>query len=420
MLTIKYNWIDWFQIFSLIILAPFFLFPSMERTWVFLIVPSILIGRWIIKRQFLERTILDWAILLLSIQIFVSCLIVPDIGFSLPKIACALFAIVLFYAIVALLKTIKLIRIGVILFIGGGLLFSILGLLGMFTKEEKHLDLLMKIKEQIPQINFNLPGAGEGFHPNAVGGTLILIIPLFFIFVYSNFRWENENDLIIKNKLFSIVLFLGLLITSGVLLLTQSRGSWLGLILSSCILLFPFLEKRKIRVSSIFLFFPIVLFLFVSVYVMLIGTQKIQLSITEIIGKVGGRSQAWTVGIETVKHRPLTGIGMNRIRLNPEISFKRAHVHNHLLHTTAEMGIPALIALLAILIGMGIMCVQVWKKSTVRWMRMTVLGLGYGQSAHLIFGMTDSISLGAKVGIFFWLSLGLISAMYNYTIKVRG
>ncbi|TET70287.1 MAG: hypothetical protein E3J56_08305 [Candidatus Aminicenantes bacterium] len=45
------------------------------------------------------------------------------------------------------------------------------------------------------------------------------------------------------------------------------------------------------------------------------------------------------------------------------------------------------------------------------------LGLGCGQMAHFIFGMADSIPLGAKVGIFFWFSLGLIAAMYNYMLK---
>jgi len=94
-----------------------------------------------------------------------------------------------------------------------------------------------------------------------------------------------------------------------------------------------------------------------------------------------------------------------------------AHVHNHFLHTAAELGIPALIALLAILIGMGIMCVQVWRKSTIKWMRMVVLGLGWGQIAHLIFGITDSIPLGSKAGIFFWLSLLLITAIYNFVMR---
>jgi len=50
-------------------------------------------------------------------------------------------------------------------------------------------------------------------------------------------------------------------------------------------------------------------------------------------------------------------------------------------------------------------------------MRTAALGLGCSQLAHFIFGMGDSIPLGAKVGIFFWFSLGLITAIYNYMLR---
>ena len=78
------------------------------------------------------------------------------------------------------------------------------------------------------------------------------------------------------------------------------------------------------------------------------------------------------------------------------------------------MGIPALIALLALLAGAGFLCIQVWKKAPRAWMKMTALGLAAGQLAHLIFGIFDSIPLGAKPGIFFWLSLALITALHNH------
>ena len=61
------------------------------------------------------------------------------------------------------------------------------------------------------------------------------------------------------------------------------------------------------------------------------------------------------------------------------------------------------------------MCVEVWRKGKDEFMRMSVLGLGAGQFAHVIFGLGDSIPLGAKVGFVFWVSLALITAIYNYT-----
>jgi hypothetical protein len=48
---------------------------------------------------------------------------------------------------------------------------------------------------------------------------------------------------------------------------------------------------------------------------------------------------------------------------------------------------------------------------------MAVLGLGWGQVAHLIFGIGDSVPLGARPGIVFWVSLAMITAIYNLNKK---
>ena len=406
---IKSSWIDWIQFILIGLLAPFFLFPSMKYIWILFIVPLIWIWRRVAKKDFFERTILDWAIFILAIQVFATCFIVPDFAFSLPKIAGVLFGIAFFYSITALLKTDKLIRAGIILFLGGGLVLSFIGILGMIRSNVKYLDELFKISTLIPKINFNLPGAEKGFHWNAIGGTLILIIPLYIILIFLYLRRKKQNYLIYKNSLFLIFLFLGLLVTSGVLLLTQSRGSWIGLLLSCLILLIPRGRGKKWGL--------LLIFFFVAVYLILLGFDKIPLSIEEMKGKMVGRMQFWNLAIETVGDHPVFGIGMNRVRQIPQVGYEQAHVHNHLLQTAAELGIPGLIAYLAILIGAGFMCFEIWQKSNIGWMRMTALGLGCGQLAHFIFGMADSIPLGAKVGIFFWFSLALIAAMYNYMLK---
>jgi len=98
--------------------------------------------------------------------------------------------------------------------------------------------------------------------------------------------------------------------------------------------------------------------------------------------KVGQRYKYWFTGIRTIEKHALLGVGMNRLRLDPGIGYEGSSAHNHLIHTAAELGIPGLVAYLAILIGAGWMCREVWRK--------------------------------AKAGVFFWASLALIAAMYNY------
>lgn len=406
---IENSWIDWTQFILIALLSPFFLFPSMKYSWIFLIVPAIWILHFIIKRNFFERTILDWPIFFLAIQVFVTCLIVPNLAFNMPKIAGVLFGIAFFYSITALLKTEKLIRSGIILFLGGGLALSVIGILGMIRLSTKYLDKLFKISTLIPKVNFNLPGAEKGFHHNAIGGTIILIIPIFLVLTFSYFKLKKQNFLFIRNSLFHILLFLGLSATICVLILTQSRSSWIGLLISCLILLTIIPRGKKWGI--------ILVFLFLAGYLLLLGSDKIPLGAKEVKSSMISRIELWNTAIRTINEYPISGIGMNQIRQLPSVGYEKAHVHNHLLHVAAELGIPGLIAYLAILIGAGFMCIKIISESSTRWMRIIALGLGCGQLAHFIFGITDSIPLGAKVGIFFWFSLGLIAAMYNYMLK---
>jgi len=406
---IKNSWIDWIQFTLIALLAPFFLFPSMKYVWILLIVLFIWIWRLVAKKNFFERTILDWAIFTLAIQVFATCLIVPDLAFSLPKIAGVLFGIIFFYSLIALLKTETLLKAGIVVFLGGGLILSIIGIFGMIRENVKYLDALFKISTLIPKIDFNLPGAEKGFHWNAIGGTIILIIPIYIILIFLYLRQKKENYTVYKNNLFLIFLILGAIVINGVLLLTQSRGSWIGLLLSCSILLFPGRQGKKWGLLLIFLFF--------IGYLMLLGFEEIPLGAQEIKAKIIGRMHFWDLAIKSIVDHPGFGIGMNRIRMIPQVGYELAHVHNHLLHTAAELGIPGLVAYLAILIGAAFMCFKIWQKSNIGWMRAIALGLGCGQLAHFIFGMADSIPLGAKVGIFFWFSLALIAAMYNYMLK---
>jgi hypothetical protein len=70
----------------------------------------------------------------------------------------------------------------------------------------------------------------------------------------------------------------------------------------------------------------------------------------------------------------------------------------------------AYVALLAAAITMGI---QVWKRAQESWIRASAQGLVCGIVAQQVFGITDAIPLGAKVGIFFWVALGLLAAMHQ-------
>jgi len=407
---IKENWVELVLIIMLGILSPFFLFPTIHRTWIFLIIPVLWFFRWLIRKQFIERTILDWPILILVIQVLITCIIVPDISSSLGKISGAIWVIAVFYSAVNLMRSDKFIKAGISIYLTAGFGLSIFGILGMIRSNPKFLDKLYKLSLFIPKVNFKLEGAESGFHPNAVGGTLVLVVPLFLVFVFTFLSRKGKERFLFKNQKSIIFLFIGTLIVISALILTQSRASWFGLLVSSVLLFFPGKQKK---------WSFLIIAASVIVYLVLIGFDKIPFAAAAAKESITSRMELWLLSMRLTGEHPICGIGMNQFRTLPNVGYETAHVHNHLLHTMVELGIPGLVAYLAILMGAGYMCWKVRREAKDAWMRYTALGLGCGQLAHQIFGISDSIPLGAKPGIFFWVSLALIAAMYHYMRRER-
>jgi len=405
---------DWVQIAVLVVFSPLFIFPRPQLWWVILIIPLLWIIRKIVEKHFVEPTMVNVPIFIFLAAVLISTSRVPDFADSLPKFAGVLFAIAFFFAIAALLKTGSLVKWAVSLFLLGGFLFSLIGLLGMPTFKVKHLDFLMKIKDKIPRIDFGLPGAELGFAPTVVGGILLLVIPLFFVMTVIAYQQRKES---LTNKFYLILLLAGLLVTGGVLLLTQARGAWAGLFISIVIigllLMMKLIKKRKIVAAAVITLIVVGIIIGIGIY-SIAQADQLKPGIKQAEGTLLFRVQLWNLTIPMIKDNPCWGIGLNHFRLNPEVRYFLSHAHNQLLHTAVELGIPALVAFLAILLSIGWMCVQVWNKPANPWMRYAVLGLGWGQLAHFFFCLTDAIPPGAKVGILFWISLALITALYQF------
>jgi len=329
------SWVEGVQVFVVVGMAPFFLFPDISRTWVFMVLPFLMVLRWVKRKRFFDRTILDWGVFVICIQVFITCLIVPDIGFSLSKISGLVYGIFLFYALVSFLKTQGLIKKAVVFFMAGSVVFAVVGFLGtrsMGEGEVKHIAVLPMLRQQFPSVDFNLTGAEKGFNPNPVGGTMVLMIPLFFVFSF----WYRKKNKVLdnKNRFVSPLLLVSLIFQLLVLLFTLSRGSWIALVSSSLILLYLFIgDKKKYAIVT-----SCVIVFFLIFYIVLIGPQDIKPSSREIGGTIVSRNEIWTIGVESIGEHPLFGAGLNCIRLRPDIGYKTAHTHNHFIHTAAELG----------------------------------------------------------------------------------
>lgn len=409
------NWIDWFIGGFLVLLTPLFLFPSPRWLWVLLVVPVLLAFRGFIKGRIVERTPFDGPILLLLFQIFMTCFIVPDIEMSLSKITGAIFGILVFYALAALLKTRQRLKIGLLAFVAGGTLFSVIGFLGMFTMRVKGLPLLTSVKDNLPHLNFGLPGAEEGFQTNAVGGTLVLFLPLIYVvFLNSALKKPDRYGLDLIHRNWAVYLFAGFaFVGTFVLLMTQSRGSWAGFLLAVGLIILLHLPAGVPRKAYGALYFFGVAAAFIFGYFSLARTSQLPLPTIELSDKFTSRTVLWSFGLDTIAAHPWTGIGLNQVRYDPSVGYQTAHLHNHYLHTAAELGVPALCALLAIMFGAGVLCFRIWRGASSRRIGWGALGLAAGLAANAVFGIADSIPIGTRPGFIFWVSLALINGLYE-------
>lgn len=86
-----------------------------------------------------------------------------------------------------------------------------------------------------------------------------------------------------------------------------------------------------------------------------------------------------------------------------------AHAHNIFLQVALDVGLPGLIAYLAILL---LAFWEGWQSARLdKALRPYALGLLGGLVALHIFGLTDALALGAKPGLLFWINIGLLTAM---------
>jgi len=433
--------LNWIEAALLAALAPLFVFPAVDREWPFLVFPLLWVARWWVEERRKQGgeaglrdgemgvrgwagTPLDAAIMVLALQLFVSSVAAGDWEAMLPKIAGILYGILVYFALVRLVTTDRLAGAGLGVFVAGGTALAALGLTGMFvSKEPNFREIVAFLFKRVPQRNWAFEGAEEGLNPNAVAGVMLLFVPLCLALA---FAWtkrrrpgrESAGEVTARGKAFaapagtSAAVLCGLLSVFFliVLFLTQAIAAWVALVAGLWLVL-PTIKSRVIGAVPAALFVAAVL-------VFLPMTDK---EATARKGqpfwkyKIELRYKRWDVGIDAVRERPLTGVGVNLLRQRPELGYEHAHAHNHMLHTAAEMGIPGLIAYLAILGGAAFMCRETWRRASAGWMRAAARGLGAGQAAHFIFGWGDAIPLGAKPGIFFWVSLALIAALYGRT-----
>jgi len=168
---------------------------------------------------------------------------------------------------------------------------------------------------------------------------------------------------------------LGLFLSLFVLILTQTRSAWIGLVIAASLILFLYKPRTLIIV-------PLAISLFYIASPQYIKKRAISIfSLKHSSNKY--RIEYMRTGIKIIKEYPLFGTGPDTVDMvfqNPKYELSRGaksfpHLHNNILQTGAERGIPTLLAWLTFMVWVFISLIKLLKNKDPTLCPLTVAAL---------------------------------------------
>jgi len=414
-------------------------------------------------------TSLNISVLVLAVMLLVSLWATYSIEQSLEKITGLVLGLGVFYAVVRESRRPGGWWRSVTVFLLGGLAWAGLGFLSM--DYQTRFSFLTPVVSCIPRLIQDLPGPDLGLQHNAVGGTILWYLPMLvgLSWILKKYKIENIKNKIegwVKGKKLSgiaawgirFIVWLGTIFMGLVLLLTQSRGGYLAFGLTGVgFLILVLRRKGRLILSGV----AVLGFSGVMVWMISAGGWDAWIEGLGLAGQtgysletIGSRLEIWTRAIYGLEDFPLTGMGMNTFRevvhvlypffnISPDLDI--AHAHNEFLQVGLDLGLPGMIAFISIYLIAFWTLLETWRAAVLmkgrpspvpseakggsplqkKWnqdpllIKTIVLGLGGGLFGHMVFGMLDAISLGAKPGIFFWILLALIVGLFERVKNIK-
>lgn len=410
---LDYEWLLLLALLPLVLIIT----PT-SGAWVWLI-PLVIGLLWVVRKVVTGRSLpptpLNLVTCLLLLMLLVSLLVTPDRAFSLPKVIGLLYGIALFYGAVATTgRYPRALWLMVALLLGFGVGVVLLALVA--SRGGSSLPLVGPFAP--------LPGL---VNANEVAGVLLWIVPVAIALGGAALRLIRSRPF--PTTLLSITLWGVAALTGLALLLTQSRAAYLGLAAGLLLLVLVALSRFRRLVLA-----GLVLFTLAASVLWLNRPDTLESLLFSPAAPAGAgntlslltlqsRQVVWRTGLLAAADFPLTGMGMNTFRRLAEQVYPLwitglpgediAHAHNHLLQTALDLGIPGLVAYLALWLGAAYMLWQNWQQAPSLVFKGLAAGCAAALLAYFIYGLFDAVALGARPGFIFWLLLGLVAAQHQ-------
>lgn len=240
------------------------------------------------------------------------------------------------------------------------------------------------------------------YNPNILAEYLIFTIPLSV-----SLLWHSK-------KLHKKIIFLGTTaITTLALILTLSRGGWLGFAFSA--LIFILLVERRLLLSIIPITIGGVLFLPDVILNRIISIGNLQDSSNAY------RITMWGITREIIQDHWVAGVGFGHLPFKQTFeTYIRTmpiyHSHNTYLQTAAELGIPGLIAFLLFLFVLFKYGIIKLIKNDDKYIRTMGAGVIAALGGVLLHGLVENVLYLPKIILTFWILVSFILTL----VRING
>jgi putative inorganic carbon (HCO3(-)) transporter len=414
-LTVPWHWLP------VLLLAPVALTARADWLPLLLLIPVLALLRMVALDRPIPATPLNPALLLLVVMMGVSLWATPDLPESVPKVIGLAYGIALFWTIVdAVALQPRQTWLVVTATVSATFALAVIGALGSRTTLSR-IPGFRQIADGLPlQALFE-----SSVNPNQVGGVLTWLIPLLVALglgAVIRMWYPSGKGLLIGLIGISPVIWGMVLVSLVILWFTRSRSSMIAVAVALVVvvgfgvsrfrpILLLYLTAVLIAAGALFFYrdqLPVI--------------ANIPTEESAIVSSLAGRIEIWSRAVYGLQDFPFTGMGMNMFRRVVHILYPLflispttdiAHAHNQFLQAGLDLGIPGMIAWLAVWLGSAMMLWYGWKGATTIGQRALLAGLGGVWAGHLVYGMTDAIALGAKPGFVLWMLFGILTGLHR-------
>ncbi|MEA3375250.1 MAG: O-antigen ligase family protein [Chloroflexota bacterium] len=416
--------LTWFEWVAVAVAGPFLLFPSVRPVLTaaaLVLLASVWLARWALRGEPWPLTPFNGALLLFALMIPVGIWASAMPEETLPKATGLILGLAVFRAVGLTVRGRRTVGLATAAFCLLGVAITAAGALSVNWSAK--VAALGVVTERVPRLIEGLPSMpAGGVNPNQLAGTLALYVPLAAALAW----WARRRGLW---ETVATVAFLALV--GGVLVLTQSRSGWMGGAAGLMALAaMAALTSRSRWTRAVGIGLPTVALAGVVGTVAVVGPQAAGEAlygragaegVESVVGSISlaGRVEIWSRALYAIQDFAFTGCGLGTFREVVHILYPLflispgtdiAHAHNMFLQTAVDLGLPGLVAYVALLLVGLAGC---WKVAAEGGglRRAAALGLAAGMVGFHVYGLADAVALGAKPGVAFWFALALIASL---------